>query len=767
MTFLNPILLFGLAAVAVPVLLHLLHRRRAQVVDWGAMRFLLASLAHRNRRIRLEELLLLLARCLLIALVVLAMARPFVVEQRLVGHTDQPQDIAIVLDGSLSMTLDNAGATNFQRAIGEAKSVIAACRPGDAVSVILAGSTARPVVARPTSDHQAVLAALDQLAPTRGSMRAVDALNAASRSLAGGNNPAKRIVLITDGQATGWDLSAQARWEFLARDLERLPTRPVVLVRALELPRTFRNLATSRIRLGRKVIGTDRAVTLAADVVNTGSAPLTPDRVVFSVGGRELPPIRVDEAIAPGAAHAVEIDHVFAAPGPHVVRVRVSGPDDLPGDDERAEVVFVRRTLEVLVIDGDPSTRPLEGESAFAEIALTRSERGPEAALIRTRVVAAPDAASVGSLEPYDVVLLADVPRLPEVLAAAVADRVARGAGLLVAPGDRVQQAFYAQWRTEAGQSVLPAELVEQVDDTGDGGQAARVSPSSVSLAPLRPLASPEAYDLRELLVRRHWRLAVPAGLSGAVGAALESGDPLLVEQPLGRGRVVLLGIPLDDAWTNLPSRRAFVPLVHELTYHLTAPVEQGANLQAGEPFVYLTVARAEEPTAARVVDPAGREAPPLLRHEGDRWQIHAPATDVPGVYVLRLGDGLSGATAPAEGTLPEVPFVVLGEPDESRLEPLGEDQLEQVRRYADVRSAVSRDQLIAAIRGQTPGMEIWWALLLAALGVLVLEVALTRWVARRRKLDRPETVDFGAGRADLEALRRRLEVEPAEPQAR
>ena len=77
MTFVNTAMLFGLLLIAVPILIHLLNRSRAKVLDWGAMRFLLASLTSQNRRILIEEIILLVMRCLLVALVVMAIARPF------------------------------------------------------------------------------------------------------------------------------------------------------------------------------------------------------------------------------------------------------------------------------------------------------------------------------------------------------------------------------------------------------------------------------------------------------------------------------------------------------------------------------------------------------------------------------------------------------------------------------------------------------------------------------------------------------------------
>ena len=78
MLFLNPWLLLALAGVSIPVILHLVRRQAAKPVDWGAMRFLHDTLSERRRKMEWEDLLLMAARCLLLALAGLAIARPFV-----------------------------------------------------------------------------------------------------------------------------------------------------------------------------------------------------------------------------------------------------------------------------------------------------------------------------------------------------------------------------------------------------------------------------------------------------------------------------------------------------------------------------------------------------------------------------------------------------------------------------------------------------------------------------------------------------------------
>src|SRR6516225_7276600 len=101
--FLNAVMLFGLAGLMIPLLIHLFNRRRFDVVDWGAMQFLQVSDSTR-RRLLFEQVLLMLVRMGLIAVMVLALAAPFVSHPMLAGMANRGnRDIVLIFDGSYSM----------------------------------------------------------------------------------------------------------------------------------------------------------------------------------------------------------------------------------------------------------------------------------------------------------------------------------------------------------------------------------------------------------------------------------------------------------------------------------------------------------------------------------------------------------------------------------------------------------------------------------------------------------------------------------------
>src|SRR6516162_6942 len=152
-TFSNLAMLLALSAVAIPVVIHHLHRRRFDVVEWGAMQFLQLGETTR-RRLALEEILLLVLRMGLVAMIVLALAVP-------VGSgplfsalgSKPPRTFALIIDGSYSMGFDDGNSkTPHQTAKEWALSFLKNMHPGDSVTLLRAQELVIPVIARPTQD---------------------------------------------------------------------------------------------------------------------------------------------------------------------------------------------------------------------------------------------------------------------------------------------------------------------------------------------------------------------------------------------------------------------------------------------------------------------------------------------------------------------------------------------------------------------------------------------------------------------------------------
>lgn len=840
MTFIQPLLLAGLALIFIPILIHLFNRRKAKVIEWGAMRFLAGSMVSRRRRVQIEELILLALRCLLVALLVLAVARPFVpvgaslgwmlvlpalllgaiilavgtvmlnkglprlilfcsvaavvgllavasqserVRQMKLWSAKGTQDVAIVIDGSTSMSLASDGRSNFNRAIEEARAVIDGLEVGDGVSIILAGSTPTAVTPSPVSAGGELSERLLELKPVGGSMSVVDALDVAAATLARGDNAAKKIVLLTDGQAVGWDTENVARWEYLQGTLEKLSTKPKVILRNLTLPLNYRNVSIASIEPARRMIGTDRAVAIRVRVENTGTDTIVPEGVRLQIGEQTALTETV-APIAPGASQVVEFQHQFSSGGPQVLSARVLVSDDLPGDDVRSRVVSTFDSLPILLVDGNGAYRARDQATTFIELALTPPPEtalvdrrgGPDASpaeptFITTRVISAPDFDGRVALEDYRVVVLANVARLPENVSQRLTEFVERGGGLLIAPGRESEPEFYNQWRSTAGGPLLPAQIAERITLPYDAA-ASKPSLSTFTHAALKRFGD-GATDLGDAAFTGYWKIQPTAAITTATGGNLSSGDPLLLESGVGRGRVALTAVSLDNQDGNLPAQMAFLPMVHELVYHLASPILPDMNAQLANvinirlPLPYTEAATGEEaaeanddeesePTA-KVIAPSGKTHEAAVAVADGFVTVTLLGAAEAGLYrvklpkpynelVLRADGSAAGESDASEARTAAtigVPIALTTAADESRLISMGEVEEATADRFTDFFVAHNRENLAAVLQGDVPGQELWKLMALGALLALLGENLVTRWIGKNRKTGNTEAVDF------------------------
>jgi hypothetical protein len=640
MLFLNTWLLLGLLGISIPVIIHLLNRRHAKVVRWGAMSFLLDSLISRRRRVLLEEMLLLASRCLLLALVALALARPFISSSSQVpwvvvlpaallavalfgvsfALTRYPvwrrrviavlvllvalivgavvaerklnlkrfgaggaRDVALVIDGSSSMTMTIDGVSNFSRAVKEALSMIDAAPRGFSFSLIIGGSVPNVLAPAPTPDRKQLQDLLREAQPVQGTMQALDTLGVAATTLARGDNPGKQIVVIGDGQSIGWRTDQPELWTHIQDALSRFPAVPQVIWRRLSMPQTVRNVTLSGVTLSRQVVGTDREVRIDVTVANTGGEAVTAQEVRLTIGDKVLSDRSLDQ-LQPGVSATVSFRHRFEHVGSEVIRAKVEANDEMSGDDEAVHVVNVMDSLKVLVVDSATTTRFLDRPGAFVTLALMpdierltsgQSSKPEHDFLVEPELMSLFDLterSKSGNIE-ASVVVLVDVAQLPSLLAVRLADFVEKGGGLLVVGGRRVRPEFYNKWSSGLGQ-VMPLLLGTMAEPGESKGPTLDLK--SFSHPALKPLQSS---DLGAAIFDLYWTLETEPSGDVQIGARFATGEPFLAEREIGRGKVLQVNAPLDGTAGNLVARQSFLPLVHEMVYYLARPVAASLNL--------------------------------------------------------------------------------------------------------------------------------------------------------------------------------------------
>lgn len=543
MSFFAPFMLFGLVAAAAPIVLHLLRKRTADRLDWGAWMFIVETLRKKRRKLLIEDLLLLVLRTLVLALAAFAFARPFLPEFHYLGGAGVDKDVVIVLDTSASMQIkDDAGVSAFDRACEEIRELVETSPKGTSFGLVAGGETPEILTATPMSSRQEILDLLDRLEPRDGAMDAPRSLAAAGEILSAGANPGKAIVVYGDGQGYGWRADEASEWKRVERSLARFSRRPPVVYRALPGPVQTKNVALAELKPSRRVVGTDRPVGFSMTVVNSGSEAFAPGDAVVACDGEEIVRLPLGQ-ILPGLSRTFEFPVAFTNEGPHrlVASLPDAGDDALPTDNTISNRVDVVGAMDVLLVNGHPSATGYDRPTALIEAALRPEIAGTNGVfLVRPRTVRAAELEKEETFGGVAAAVLCDVPFLSPRATTNLLDWVRTGGGVVTVAGPRCRDDYYTN------------EVVGAGWRTWDGA----AKDLTLKDAPVvgRVMIDEAAIDPQADVLER-----------------FSDGSVAAVSSPFGRGRRALVACPLDCNWSAFPARPAFVPFVHEIVSSVAA----------------------------------------------------------------------------------------------------------------------------------------------------------------------------------------------------
>ncbi len=597
-------LALGFAAVAAPLAVHLIHRRRVSRLDWGAMRFLVELLKRQRRRMWIDQWFLLLLRMLLIAAVVLVLNRPAldpVSDGSAIVRPAERVAAVILVDDSLSTGARNAdGQTALEAMKSLAAAYLDGLRPGDEVSILRSSRPGLPTD-DPLYDLTAARATLTAIEPTGVATDIPLLLEAGLAQLAKHVNPATELVLLTDRADDGWNEAARVRWAELRTRLGAddqaavtgLRARPRVVVLVPPVGPRAENLALSGLRVDRALLGIHRVVGVQVQVTHSGRRTPGPQLVRLALDGQVIEEKSVEVPL--GGSTEVLFNVSFDTPGSHVLEAALAGGrDGLAADDRRALAIEVAEHLDVLLVEGRPG-RNLTGSLAFAALALDPAGDGQ--GLYRLERIAASDLASA-RLDHIRVVVLGDVAVLEPAAVAALERFIVAGGGCLVAVGPQTDVELANRSWARGGDGFLPCPFT--AGEGGNGGAIAQgADPSSPPATPvaealahpaLAPFIGQASEAWRAAKVRSWLRLDVAGLPPGELATLLrlDSGDPLLVERRRGQGRVCLMTTSLDLNWTELPTQPVFVPLLRSVVASLGSTVMPPRSIGAGTTLSYL-----------------------------------------------------------------------------------------------------------------------------------------------------------------------------------
>lgn len=674
-----PLVLAGLAALAIPILIHLIQREKNTVVEFPSLMFLRRIPYKSVRRRRIRHLTLLLLRLTAIALIVLAFARPFFRRDSLAAAAQNgAREVAILVDTSYSMGYGD----RWTRARDAARGAIDSLGAGDRASLILFSDGANAAV-RSSTNHSQLSSALAAAAPGAGATRFAPALKLAASLLAESALPRREILLITDFQRKGWDSSA-------GKDDVRLPERTVVTPVAITSSERA-NLTVLPATLQRTRFENQDRIAVSAGVVNhSASAAKVP--VTLEINGRPVQTQAVDVG-ANGSASVTFAPFTVAARN---MRGTLRIPDDgLARDNVSYFIASPLDPVHLAVVDRSGADR----EGFYVTRALAIGEQPRVDAVTRT-----PEALTDADMEAGSVVLLNDI-AVSDALASRLQRFVAAGGGLLMAAGP------HATWPA-AAKDLLPAIPAAIVDRTT--GAPLRLGALEYSHPVFEIFRAPRSGDFSAPRFYAY-RALDRADLRAL--ARFDDGAPALVEKRTGSGRVLLWTTTLDLGWTDLPVKPVFLPFLQSAVKYLADVTERPASAMVGQ-VVPVPAPRTSARPRARgetvAIAPSGTHVP-LAAEDG------ALELTEQGFYDVRMQG------VPADAAISIASNV---DPGEADLTPIDPKEL-----IAAITGRVGDAQTAAGPRptaeAQAEAQRIWWYLLVTAGLLLAAETLLSNRLSK------------------------------------
>lgn len=689
MSFLAPAFLAALAAVSIPVIIHLINRERKVVVEFPSLMFLQRIPYKSVRRQKIRHLLLLILRCLAVALLVAAFARPFFQRSNPIIGGAGAREVVILLDRSASMSY----AGRWDKAKAAARKIASGLGRNDRATLVLFAGDAS-VASDPMATPDRVTASINAAKLSAEATRYGPALKLAAQIVGASQLPRREVVLISDFQKVGWANHNEVTFP------RGTVVTPVDLGGAAPP-----DVAVSQVTTDRDSTGDRDHVTVAARLVNTGRQTKSV-QATLAIGGRDVQTKSV--SLPASGAQQVAFTPIAVPNGATKGSVRVT-PDSMSLDDVLAFTIAPDAAVSVLLVE--PSS-PRENQSLFLSRALAIGDR-PSFRVTEKRI---------NEITPRDfdgraLIILDEVAPPAGEAGKRLRASLDGGTGVVVVPGANAGATWTADWR-----SILPATIGKVVDRTADAGGT--LSSIDYAYPTFEVFNAPRSGDFSTARFYRYRALTPQPG--STVGARFDDDSPALVERTVGSGKLVIWASTLDSWWTNLPLQPVFLPFVHQLGKHVGRYADPRASFVAGD---VLDLSRHGELTAPFLARGTDSTTELLLESpSGARARVTATGPDhlatlrEQGFYELRGADTPAGSGRP---------IAVNVDPTESDLSHLDPQDVVAAVTSVDGQRTPNSDFNTVTPQTQEQRQKVWWYLLLLAVILMAVETTLSNRLSK------------------------------------
>lgn len=553
MNFLQPLFLAGLLAAALPIIIHLINRRKAVRRPFPAMKLLQESNERIARSVKIRQWVLLALRVLAVAVLAMAIAKPYVLSsQGMTADERLPTAVVLVVENGVAMDYGN-WQREARRTAGRR---LATFRPWDEVALLTTADEA-PLVGRLTSDHGEVRRALDGIERRYSPGDLASALLAADQLLASSQLPNQRIVVI--GSNTLSSLPDTRR--------ELNLTSPIEYVSVGVEDQAAENLAVTSVTYQQEGSSRENRWRIDAVIENFGDTDATGVRVQLSLDGQALGGTTLEVPARGSASYSF----VQRLEGTEMINAEVAliDADPLEADNRYQFLLRPQRQVRALLVNGSPSSNPINDELFFLTRAIAPGAEQSGDQLLPS--ITTPEGLNRRDLQDFDVVVLSNVATITAAQSEEFHRFVHGGGGLFITMGDQVETESYNQHLGE----LLPRPLrgVKQLarrDDPDAPVKVTRMGHPQRQHPIFQVFSLPGGSTLQSVQVYSYMLLdPAPADRDSRQLLAFQDNAPALLERQVGQGRVLLFTTSIDRDWTDFPVRSSYLPVVNRSLLYL------------------------------------------------------------------------------------------------------------------------------------------------------------------------------------------------------
>src|SRR5688572_20962070 len=458
-------------------------------------------------------------------------------------------------------------------------------------------------------------------------------------------------------------------WAAVQARLEQAAIPSSVSIQSVGNEGPVANLCVNGVHAPRAFGAVNQALTFTATVQNHSAQSSGATLLAWRVNGQSAGANTVPE-LGPGASTTLSLSHQFDAVGPFEVTCHLEADDELRADNEGRLLVQIYERLPILLVEDPASPEPLQNDAPFVLAAL--GQRKSSDAKREWRSVFEPTVIESAALNATDLmqfrcVVLANVRNLAPEAVAKLESYVHNGGGVWLALGSHTEEQFFNERLYRGGMGLAPMKIGAAVGDPNDRERFFSVRATSDAHPATALLADFQRLDLDRARIYRRVQYEAFSGKDVSILLQAQSGEPVVVERKLGRGRVLVQGVPLGVAWSTPPLCQAYVAMLHEWLWYLSDPSLPKRNVVVGESIIQ---AAAAESDTAQVTLPDARKIDVLAAGAVAGAQFRFSGTRLPGEYTLRAKAGKAEAGSH---------FFVQRNPQESDLRPLTEQDRQQL----------------------------------------------------------------------------------------